>query len=96
MFCFFGHEACGILDLQPGIEPAFPALEGEVLTTGLPGKSHLKDILKQVSSVSQPGSEKQSLRQRFIQLVDWENALLRHYKTVRVVGEDRRRSQTNM
>ena len=39
MFCFFGHEARGILDLQPGLEPAFPALEGEVLTTGLPGKS---------------------------------------------------------
>ena len=39
MFCFFGWEACGILAPQPGIEPAPPALEGEVLTTGLPGKS---------------------------------------------------------
>ena len=39
MFWFFGHEACGILAPQPGIEPAPPALEGEVLTTGLPGKS---------------------------------------------------------
>ena len=39
MFWFFGHEACGILAPQPGIEPAPPALEGEVLTTGPPGKS---------------------------------------------------------
>ena len=35
----FGHEACGILTSQPGIKPAPPALEGEVLTTRLPGKS---------------------------------------------------------
>ena len=39
LFCFFGHEACRILAPQPGIEPAFPALEGKVLTTGLPRKS---------------------------------------------------------
>ena len=38
-FCFkilllgFGHEACRILAPQPGIKPAAPALEGEVLTT---------------------------------------------------------------
>ena len=36
----FGHEAGGILPPQPGLEPAPPALEGEVLTTGPPGKSH--------------------------------------------------------
>ena len=39
MLWFFGHEACGILAPQPGIEPTPPALEGEVLTTGSPGKS---------------------------------------------------------
>ena len=39
MFCFFGREACGILAPWPGIEPAAPALEGEILTTGPPGKS---------------------------------------------------------
>ena len=39
MFWFFGHEACGILAPQPGIEPTLPALEVEVLTTGPPGKS---------------------------------------------------------
>ena len=32
-------EACGILAPLPGIEPTPPALEGEVLTTGLLGKS---------------------------------------------------------
>ena len=39
MFCFFGHKACGISAPGPGIEQAPPALEGEVLTTGPPGKS---------------------------------------------------------
>ena len=39
MFWFFGREACGILAPRPGIKPALPALEGKVLTTGLPGKS---------------------------------------------------------
>ena len=39
MFCFFGHEACGILAPWPGIKPAAPELEGKVLTPGLPGKS---------------------------------------------------------
>ena len=36
---FFGHEACGILAPWPGIQLMPPALEGNVLTTGLPGKS---------------------------------------------------------
>ena len=39
MVLSFGREAWEILAPQPGIEPAPPALEGEVLTTGLPGKS---------------------------------------------------------
>ena len=39
MFWIFGPEACKILAPQPGIEPAPPALEGEVLTTAPPGKS---------------------------------------------------------
>ena len=42
MFWFFGHKACGILAPQPGIEPAPPALEGEVLPTEPVGKSHAK------------------------------------------------------
>ena len=36
---FFGHEACQFLAPWLGIEPAPPALEGEVLTTGPHGKS---------------------------------------------------------
>lgn len=39
LFWFFGLEACGILVPQPGTEPAFPASEGKVRATGLPGKS---------------------------------------------------------
>ena len=35
----FGHETCGILAPQSGIEPAPCALEDELLTTGPPGKS---------------------------------------------------------
>ena len=39
MFWFFGHEAYGILAPWPGIEPEPPAFEGEILTTGQPGKT---------------------------------------------------------
>ena len=39
MFQCFGLEPCGILPPQPGIKPTPSALEGEVLTTGPPGKS---------------------------------------------------------
>ena len=45
MLWFFGPAACRILAPWPGLEPAPPALEDEVLTTGPPGKS-LCDILK--------------------------------------------------
>ena len=38
---FFNPEACGTLTLQPRIELAPLALEGEVLTTGPPGKSQV-------------------------------------------------------
>ena len=41
LFWFFGHEACGILAPQPGIEPTSPVLEGKALTTGLPGESQV-------------------------------------------------------
>ena len=36
---FLGHAASGILAARPGIKPTPPALEGEVLVTGLPEKS---------------------------------------------------------
>ena len=46
-FCFmfrfvleWGCEACGILVPRPGIDPTSLVLEGEVPTTGPPGKSH--------------------------------------------------------
>ena len=47
MFCVSDHEACGILapmvlNSCHGIEPVPPALEGEVLSTGPPGKSYTK------------------------------------------------------
>ena len=51
MFWFFGHEACGILAPWPGIEPAPPALEGEVLNTGPPGKFLFKCLAKSIRGV---------------------------------------------
>ena len=36
----FGCQVGGILVPQPGMEPALPVLEGEVLTSGPPGQSH--------------------------------------------------------
>ena len=47
MFWFFGHEAYGILVPQPGMGPTPSAMEGEVLTTGWPGKSLI--LLKRVN-----------------------------------------------
>ena len=44
-FCFFDLEACGILALRPGIEPAHLVLKGRVSTTGPPRKSHIGLIL---------------------------------------------------
>ena len=35
---------CGILVPWPGIEPTLPALEGRVLTTRPPGKSHKRQF----------------------------------------------------
>ena len=39
MFWFISQKASGILASWPGIEPIPHALEGEVSTTRLPGKS---------------------------------------------------------
>ena len=45
-YVFFGHQASGILD--PQTEPTFPALEGEILTTELPGKSFAEFFKKEI------------------------------------------------
>ena len=39
MFWLFGQRKGGIFAFQPGMEPAPPTLEGEVLSIGKPGKS---------------------------------------------------------
>ena len=39
LFFFFDHETCRTLVPQPRVEPTLPALKGEVLTAGPPGKS---------------------------------------------------------
>ena len=46
-FGFFGQEPCGILALQTRIELTPSALEGEVFTIGLRGKSQ-QTFLKSV------------------------------------------------
>ena len=47
VFCFgfFGHEACGILTPQPGLNPYFLQCKTGVLITGPPGKSLKWQIL---------------------------------------------------
>ena len=40
MFWLFGNKACRILAPQQAIKSIPPALEGEVLTAGPPGKSY--------------------------------------------------------
>ena len=50
MFWFFGHKACGILAPRPEIKLAPPGLEGEVLTTGLIGRSLFYFILNRCSA----------------------------------------------
>ena len=45
MFLFFSHEVCGISAPWPGLEPATPVLEGDILTTGSSGKSPFGSIL---------------------------------------------------
>ena len=59
MFWFLGHEARGVLAPQSGIKPTPSALEGEVLTTGSPGKSpchflRLKKVFLGYSSANIP------------------------------------------
>ena len=50
-FGFFGHEAWGILTAWPGVKPTLPALEGEVLTTGLPGNHPKQTPIKELTNV---------------------------------------------
>ena len=45
MFWLFGCKTCGISAPWPRIEPALPALEGKVSTTGPPGKSLESELL---------------------------------------------------
>ena len=47
MVWLFGLEACEILAPQPGFKPAPPALEGEVLSTGPPGKTQYSSVLRE-------------------------------------------------
>ena len=51
MFGFFGHETCRILAFWSGIQPTPYDLEGEVSTTGLPGKSPHNNLLKYESDL---------------------------------------------
>ena len=52
LFWSFWPHSCGILGPQPGIEPALPALEVRVLTTGPPGKSCDSYLMKQMERYS--------------------------------------------
>ena len=58
-FVFFGREVCGILAPQPGMEPVLSALEDNVLTSGLPGKS-LSGLFQVLNLSPEPPSPLQS------------------------------------
>ena len=45
MFWFFGHEACWDLSSPTTDPPAPPAFEGDVSTTGRPGKPQMHSII---------------------------------------------------
>ena len=58
MFWFFGHETCGISAPWPQMKPTPLALEGGILTTGPPGKSHyflLSKTFPVASSIKRQG-----------------------------------------
>lgn len=46
MIWCLGLKACRILAPLPGMEPALPALEGDILATGLPATFSSSVILK--------------------------------------------------
>ena len=48
---FFGQEAYGTLTPPPEIEFTHPALEGQVLTTGPPGKSQLLNVNERICHI---------------------------------------------
>ena len=52
LFFFLAAMHVGLLVFQPGIQPAPPALEGEVLTTGPPGKSQITVLIKYDTLIS--------------------------------------------
>ena len=51
-FFFLAAMHVGLLVPQPGIQPAPPALEREVLTTRLPGKSQITVLIKYDTLIS--------------------------------------------
>ena len=61
------HEAYEILAPQPGIKPTPPSLEGEVLTTGLPGKSQVLSLLRERLEVFKHFSYYKQVISSFIQ-----------------------------
>ena len=65
MVLFCGPEACWILAPQPGIRPALPALGGEVLTTGPPGKSQEALFLLRISNTPKTVTMLEQIQQIF-------------------------------
>ena len=53
MLWYFGCKTCGILATWTGIEPAPPALGGEVLATALPGKSQNSPLINKIAKRKQ-------------------------------------------
>ena len=64
--------AAKILAPRPEIKSPSPALEGEVLTTGLPGKSHLEDFLSRCVYIQGPRDTKATL---MVKQIKWNESI---------------------
>ena len=62
LFWVFSCKECGILAAWPIIHPGPPALEGEVLTTGPPGKSQVWPDSSKEGGAETPGPQSRPLR----------------------------------
>ena len=64
--------AAKILAPRPEIKSPPPALEGEVLTTGLPGKSQLEDFLSRCVYIQGPRCTKATL---MVKQIKWKESI---------------------
>ena len=77
MFCFFCFRSHEILAPSPGIKPTLSALEGEVLTTGPPGKARVccSKPPSTASLVAQMVKNLPAMLETWVQSLGWEDPM---------------------